>query len=122
MVGGGITSPGFQVNYPNTTVYNASPALAYTWYDIDCSAVCGVRQAVLILTVTKDATAGGDYLWVKRKGMSGDVSGSAGSNVANLDASKKTILVVVTDTSGVISFQVNDAVPTYTIAVEAFIT
>ena len=113
-----IGSPGATVAFPRTTVYNATKAAA--WADLDLSAVVGSRQAVVILKIEKDATANADYGYLRRNGDASQFNANIAISTWALSAGEAGYYVCVTDPAGIMEWFSEDAVPVYTVIVEAY--
>lgn len=114
-------NPSPQIRYPNTQVYNSAVALAYTYYDVNASAVVGARKALLLLKIVKDATAGVDSAVVRSNDEAANLFSGDGAQKASCDASVGSYVVTLTDSAGIFEFAANDTVPVWTITVVAFI-
>lgn len=116
-----FNNPGAQIYFSGTQVYNASPAAAWTWYDVNCSAVVGARRAIVLLKVVKDASAGAHSLYTRKNGETTNFLCSPHAGVIEADASTGGYIIGTTDASGILEISVSDATPTWTVTVEAYI-
>jgi len=111
-------NPQVTLKFPGTLVHSGVGPGTHT--DLDLSSVVGSRKALVILRITKDATAGNDNYNFRTNGQTGNAPAN-GIGWITLGASAMGYVEVITDSSGIIEWYTDDIVPSVNINVEAFI-
>lgn len=112
-----LSERGPQAYFPRTIVYDASPAAAWAWFDVDCSAVVGAREALVLLRVLCVGGAGTFFTRVNGETVTHTVA--AGADCASINAGEKAYIIGFTDANGILEVMTSQAGNTYTVTVEA---
>jgi hypothetical protein len=117
MTWGNLSTHGARLHFPGTVVHNAIGPAAMT--DLDLSSVVGARQALAYIRC-ENQTGAGCQFYFRTNGETLSAGGAGVHNAAPAATNRIGYVWVITDTAGIVEWQVSVVAGTVKLTVEAY--